>query len=60
MSQVRLCPSCGAEVPVGSPADQCPKCLLKEGFPQRRLGRTFARLDRSESGCDGLRTAADR
>ncbi len=32
MSQVRLCPSCGAEVPVGSPADQCPKCLLKEGF----------------------------
>jgi tRNA A-37 threonylcarbamoyl transferase component Bud32 len=32
MSATRLCPTCGCEVPSGSPAGLCPKCLLQEGL----------------------------
>ena len=32
MSDRNLCPECGAEIPAGAPAGQCPKCMMKAGF----------------------------
>ncbi len=32
MSQRPTCPSCGAELPQGSPRNLCPRCLLKAGL----------------------------
>jgi predicted Ser/Thr protein kinase len=32
MANTSICPSCGAEIPAGSPAGLCPKCLLKAGL----------------------------
>ena len=32
MSEVRLCPQCGAELPVGAPEQPCPACLMQLGM----------------------------
>src|SRR5207249_3089000 len=31
MPQTRHCPECGAEIPPGSPAGQCPRCMIRAG-----------------------------
>ena len=35
MSQAKLCPECGAELPTGSLQGLCPKCLLAAGLESR-------------------------
>ena len=32
MSEIRLCPQCGAELPNGAPEGLCPQCLLAAGL----------------------------
>jgi hypothetical protein len=32
MAEARLCPQCGAELPVDAPAGLCPRCLLQQGI----------------------------
>jgi tRNA A-37 threonylcarbamoyl transferase component Bud32 len=32
MGAARLCPQCGAELPVDAPAGLCPRCLLQQGI----------------------------
>ena len=32
MAEARLCPQCGAELPVDAPAGLCPRCLLRQGI----------------------------
>ncbi|HUE13902.1 MAG TPA: serine/threonine-protein kinase, partial [Planctomycetaceae bacterium] len=32
MAEARLCPQCGAELPVDAPAGLCPRCLLQHGI----------------------------
>jgi tRNA A-37 threonylcarbamoyl transferase component Bud32 len=32
MAEARLCPDCGAELPVDAPAGPCPRCLLQQGM----------------------------
>ena len=35
MSEKNVCPKCGAEIPVGAPAGQCPRCMMNAGFESR-------------------------
>ncbi len=35
MSESRLCPQCGGEIPEGAPAGLCPKCLMLAGLESR-------------------------
>ena len=32
MSEKNVCPKCGAEIPAGTPAGQCPQCMMNAGF----------------------------
>jgi predicted Ser/Thr protein kinase len=32
MTDAKLCPECGAQIPAGSPGGMCPQCLLKAGL----------------------------
>ena len=32
MSEESVCPKCGAEIPAGAPAGQCPQCMMNAGF----------------------------
>src|SRR6476661_6908038 len=38
MSPTSRCPSCGAELPSGSPEGLCPRCLLQAGLPSSAGG----------------------
>jgi len=45
MNEARRCPECSSEIPAGSPAGLCPKCLYQAGLPseapaERRLDPT--------------------
>ena len=35
MTEPVLCPQCGSEIPAGSPAGLCPKCLVTDGLESR-------------------------
>src|SRR4051812_25035193 len=35
MPETRSCPECGTDIPPGSPAGLCPRCLLQAGFESR-------------------------
>ena len=32
MSSLEICPTCGATIPLGSPEQMCPKCILQVGL----------------------------
>jgi tRNA A-37 threonylcarbamoyl transferase component Bud32 len=34
MAEARLCPQCGAELPVDAPEGLCPRCLLQQGIAE--------------------------
>ncbi len=36
MSEPQLCPQCGSEIPAGSPAGLCPKCLVLAGLESQK------------------------
>ena len=55
MSATQICPTCGAEISLDSPAGLCPKCLLKEGLASQpaagaKLPQTEASPAASRSG----------
>ena len=41
MTETRTCPRCGAVLPLGTPPESCPRCLIKLGF--EKVDETIAR-----------------
>src|SRR5260370_14937418 len=44
MSRERTCPRCGTQVPLNSPADNCPGCLLRLAMTPAPEGEMFSSL----------------